>query len=90
MQGRYKRNFEARLCKHRYEIPVGSFVFLRKEQGTADDSKHKIARVSIGTYQVIEYANDTVMITLGDESERVSQDQVELGPNLMEQALETA
>ena len=31
-QVRYKRNFDSRLRKPKYDIPVGSYVFLRKEQ----------------------------------------------------------
>ena len=30
-QARYERNFDAKIRKPKYEIPVGSYVFLRKE-----------------------------------------------------------
>ena len=44
-KARYKRNFDARLRKPKYDIPIGSYVFLRKEQGTATEPKHKWPRV---------------------------------------------
>ena len=47
-QGRYKRNFDARLRRPKYDIPSGSYVFLRKEQGTASEPKHKLAQVATG------------------------------------------
>ena len=83
-QARYKRNFDARLRKPKYDIPVGSYVFLRKEQGTATEPKHKLAQVATGPYAVKQADRNTVVIAIGDQEERVSRDRVELAPSPME------
>ena len=85
-QARYKRNFDARLRKPKYDIPVGSYVFLRKEQGTATEPKHKLAQVTTGPYAVKQSDRNTVVIAIGDQEERVSRDRVELAPSPMEHA----
>ena len=85
-QARYKRNFDARLRKPKYDIPVGSYVFLRKEQGTATEPKHMLAQVATGPYAVKQSDRNTVVIAIGDQEERVSRDRVELAPSPMEQA----
>ena len=85
-QARYKRNFDARLRKPKYDIPVGSYVFLRKEQGTATEPKHKLAQVATGPYAVKQSDRNTVVIAIGDQEERVSRDRVELAPSPMEHA----
>lgn len=89
-QARYKRDFDAYLRKTRYEIPVSSFSFLLKEQGTADEPKHKLVRVATGPYQVTEVASDTVVITRGDEREIVSRERVEMAPIPMERAADNS
>lgn len=89
-QARNKRNFDACLRKSRYNTPKGSFVFLRKEQGTAKESKHKLVRVATRPYQVIDVTGDTVVISRGDEHERVSRDRVELAPNPLENQQENS
>ena len=83
-QARYKRDFDARPHKPKYDIPSGSYVFLRKEQGTASEPKHKLAQVATGPYQVRTSDQHTVVIAIGDQEERVSRDRVELAPNPME------
>lgn len=83
-QARYKRNFDVRLRKQKYEIPVGSYVFLRKEQGTATEPKHKLAQVATGPYLVKKSDQHTVVIAIGDQEERVSRDRVELAPSPMD------
>ena len=83
-QARYKRNFDARLRKPKYYIPSGSYVFLRKEQGTGSEPKHKLAQVATGPYQVRTSDQHTVVIAIGDQEERVSRNRVELAPSPME------
>ncbi|CDF38512.1 unnamed protein product [Chondrus crispus] len=85
-QARYKRNFDARLRNPQYEIPPGSYVFLRKEQGTASEPKHKLAQVATGLYHVRRSDQHTVVIAIGDQEERVSRDRVELAPSPMDYA----
>ena len=85
-QARYKRNFDARLRKPKYDIPVGSYVSLRKDQGTATELKHKLAQVATGLYAVEHSDRNTVVIAIGDQKERVSRDRVELAPSPMERA----
>ena len=85
-QARYKRNFDARLCKPKYDIPVESYVFLREEQGTATEPKHKLEQVATGPYAVKQSDRTTVVIAIGEQEERVSRDRVELAPSPMEQA----
>ena len=85
-QARYKRDFDARLRKPKYDIPVGSYVFLRKEQGTATEPKHKLAKVATGLYAVRQSDRNTVVIAIRDQEERVSRDRIELVPSPMEQA----
>ena len=80
-QAKYKRNFDARLRKPKYDIHVGSYVFLRKEQGTATEPKHKLAKVATGPYAVKQSDRNTVVIVIGDQEERVSRDRVELAPS---------
>ena len=80
-QARYKRNFDARLRKPNYDIPAGSYVFLRKEQGTATEPKHKLAQVATGPYAVKQSDRNTVVIAISDQEERVSRDRVELAPS---------
>lgn len=36
-QARYKRNLNSRLRKPNYDIPVGSYIFLRKKRGTKEE-----------------------------------------------------
>ena len=83
-QARYRRNFDARLRKPKYDIPSGSYVFLRKEQGTASEPKQKLAQVATGPYQVRTSDQHTVIIAIGDQEERVSRDRVELAQSSME------
>lgn len=83
-QARYKRNYDARLRKPAYDIHVGSYVFLRKEQSTASERKHKLAQVATGPHRLKEVDADTVFLDRGKESERVSCDRVELAPSPME------
>ena len=83
-QVRYKCNFDARLRKPKYDIPVGFYLFFRKEQGTATEPKHKLAQVASNPYQVRGTNQGTVVIAIGDEEERVSRDSVELAPSPME------
>ena len=85
-QARYKRNFDARLRKPKYDIPVGSYVFLRNEQGTATEPKHKLAQAATGPYAVKQSDRNTVVIAIGDQEERVSRDRVELAPSPMDYA----
>ena len=85
-QARYKRNFDARLRKPKYDISVGSYVFLRKEQGTATEPKQKLAQVATGPYAVRQSDSNTVVIAIGDQEKRVSRDLVELAPSPMEHA----
>ena len=85
-QGRYKRNFDVRLRRPKYDIPAGCYVFLRKEQGTASEPKHKLARVATGPYQVRKSDPNTVVICIGDQEERVSRDRVEPAPSPMDYA----
>ena len=85
-QARYKRNFDARLRKPKYDIPSGFYVFLRKEQGTASEPKHKLAQVATGLYQVRKSDPNTVVIVIGDQEERVSRDRVELAPSPLDYA----
>ena len=84
-QARYKRNFDARLRKPAYEVPVGSYVFLRKEFVDKKESKHKLSPVATGPYRVAEVNKDTVVIIDGTMHERVSRDRVELAPNPIDQ-----
>ena len=65
-QGRYKRNFDARLRRPKYDIPSGSYVFLRKELGTASEPNHNLAQVATGPYQVQKSDPNTVVIVIGD------------------------
>ncbi|CDF34164.1 unnamed protein product [Chondrus crispus] len=85
-QARYKRNFDARLCKPQYEIPPWSYVFLRKEQGTASEPKHKLAQVATGPYHVQRSDQHMVVIAIGDQEESVLRDRVELAPSPMDYA----
>ena len=85
-QARYKRNFDSRLSRPKYDIPVGSYVFLLKEQGTASEPKHKLAQVATGPYAVKNLDQDTVVIPIGDQEEQVSRDRVELAPSRMDLA----
>ena len=70
-QAWYKRNFDSRLRKPKYDIPEGSYVLFRKEQGTASEPKHKLAQVATGTYLVKKADQDTVVIAIGDQECRV-------------------
>ena len=65
---------------------MSSYVFLRKEQGTASEPKHKLAQVATGPYSVKKSGQDTVVIAIGDQEERVSRDRVELAPSAMDYA----
>ena len=69
-QARYKRNVDARLRKPKYDIPVGSYVFLRKEQGTATEPKHKLAQAATGPYKAKQSDRTTVVIAIGEQEER--------------------
>lgn len=83
-QARYKRNFDARLRKPKYDIPVESYVFVRKEQGTTEAPKHKLARVATGPFRVKRISEETVVIVDGDQEEKISRDRVELAPSPMD------
>ena len=83
---RHKRNFDARLRRLKYNIPSGSYDFLRKEQGTASEPNQKLAQVATGPYQVRKSDPNTVVIVIGDQEERVSRDRVELTPSPIDYA----
>lgn len=83
-QARYKRNFDARLRKPSYKIPVGFFVFLRKLKGSTKGKQHKLSPVPTDPFRVMEVRDDTVVIEDGDAQERVSRDPVQLAPNPLE------
>ena len=85
-QPRYRRNSDARLPKPKYDIPVGSYAFLRKVQGTATEPQHQLVQVATGPYAVKQSDRNTVVIAIGDQEERVLRDRVELAPSAMEQA----
>ena len=80
----YERIFDSRLRKPKYDVPEGSYVFLRKEQGIVSEPKHKLAQVATGRYFVKKAYQDTVVIAIGDQEERVSRDWVELAPSPMD------
>lgn len=61
-QAHYKRNFDARLHEPRYEIQFGSFIYLRKKQGTSEEPKHILSQVSTGPYRVVNAADDKIFI----------------------------
>ena len=61
-------------------------MFLRKEQCTATEPKHKLAQVATGPYQVRTSDQHTVAVAIGDQEERVSRDRVQLAPSPMEHA----
>ena len=89
-QAPYKRNFDSRRRRPKYDIPVGSYVFLGKEQGTTREPKHKLAQVATGPYAVKKLDQDTVEIAIGDQKERVSRGRAELAPSPMDLASTTA
>ena len=72
--------------KPKYDIPVGSYVFLRKEQGTATELKNKLAQVATGPYAVRQSDRNTVVIAIVDQEEGVSRHRVELAQSPIEQA----
>ena len=86
-QARYKRNFDARLRLPVQEIRKGLFVFVRRDHTPRTESRHKLAPVADGPFEVLEANSDTVVVKTGDDVERISRDRVELAPtpNLVQQ-----
>ena len=80
-QVRYKRNYDRLLRRQREEIREGDSVFLRVERRNEADTRHKLAAVADGPFQVQGVSNNTVVIARPDNTvERVSRDQVTLAP----------
>ena len=73
-QARDRRDFDSRLRKPKYDIPMGSYVFPRKEHGTDTEPNHKLAHVATGPYHVKGTNQGTVVIAIGNQEERVLRD----------------
>ena len=52
-QARYKRNFYARLPLPVQQISEGSFVFVRRDHTPRTESRHKLAPVADGPFEVV-------------------------------------
>ena len=78
-QARYKRNFDARLLPVQ-QISEGSFVFIRRDHTPRTESRHKLAPVADGPFEVVGADEHTVVVKIDENVERVSRDRVELAP----------
>ena len=85
-KGEIQAQFRCGIAQAEVRHTRRSFVFLRKEQGTATEPKHKLAQVAKGPYAVKQSDSNTVVIAIGDQEERVSRDRVELAPSPMDHA----
>ena len=79
-QARYKRNFDARLRLPVQQISEGSFVFVRRDHTPRTESRHKLAPVADGPFEVVGADEHTVVVKIDENVERVSRDRVELAP----------
>lgn len=70
-QARYKRKFYAMHLKSKYEIPVGSYIYLRKEQGKSEEPKQYLAQFTTVPHPVVDVKDETGGIDREDEHERV-------------------
>lgn len=80
-QKRYKKNFDARLRLQKETISKEDHVFLRVEQKTEKNGRHKLAPTTMVPYPVIKIQPKTVIIELEDKThELVSLHRVGLSP----------
>lgn len=87
-RARYKRNYDSSLRKHVPGIRVGGHVIVRIEKKTrkapeesSDKPKrHKLSPVATGPHEVVEFNEETVVISRGDEVERISRHRVVNAP----------
>ena len=86
-QERYKKNYDQRLRRQSEVIKEDDYVYLRIERRDDKLTRHKLAPVAEGPYQVIQSTGNTVVIERPDSSvERVSRDRVVLAPQPRTQA----
>ena len=79
-QARYKRNFDAWLRLPVQQISKASFVFLRRDHTLRTESRHKLAPVANGPFEVVGADEHTVAVKIDENVERVSRDRVQLAP----------
>ena len=83
IRDRYKRNYDKRLRRCSEKILQGDFVFLRSENKSDKDSRHKLAPIALGPYlvkQVDEKAYTAVIVYDDDTVENVSRSRIVRAP----------
>ena len=76
-QQRYKRNYDARLRRHRENIKKNDYVYLRVDRRDEKEHWHKLAAVAEGPFKVLDTHDKTVVIEKDDKTiERVSHDRL--------------
>ena len=69
-QQQYKKNFDERLRKATESLEPGGLVFLRKDYSNPrKGSRHKLAPLVTGPYEIISVSTHTVVIKIGDDYE---------------------
>ena len=82
-QLRYKKNFDNRIGKPKYDIFVGYQVFVLKDYfNPKKERKDKLSPVVTGPYLVREFDQNAVVIEIEDKTrERVSKDRLVQAPS---------
>jgi hypothetical protein len=78
-QERYRRNYDNSVREKNKDIPVGAWVYLRKEVQESGESP-KLASQAEGPYQVLETDGRTFVLRQGADRNRVSSDRVTPAP----------
>ena len=79
-QERYRRNFDARLRRSNETIRRGDKVFVKRDHTPRTQTRHKLAPVADGPFRVLDANEDTVVVDIDGEVERISRDRVALAP----------
>lgn len=80
-QKRYKRNFDAKLCKQREKIEKGDYVYFGVERPDGNRHRHKLAAVAAEPYLVLDVERKTVALEREDKAvDRVSRNRVTHAP----------
>ena len=77
-QARYKRNYDARVRTTREKLHAGTQVFVRREY--FKEGKHKLSPLADGPFWVVDVDDETAVVRIGDQDERVSRDRLALAP----------
>jgi Chromo (CHRromatin Organisation MOdifier) domain len=78
-QERYKKNFDRTVREKNKELPVGGWVYLRKEEHSVGVNP-KLTDQATGPYEIVQTDGRTFSLQMDDHVERVTSDRITPAP----------